>query len=380
MPVRIFQTWSLLVLSALLLGGCTVRGPLYAEGKIAGERVAANMDSPLAQGYLQTELAKQRPALLRQLKKLEQAYPGLPGSEQLAELTSRSSVDFATLLFARRLLARPDNDHLQQLSSELASRLGSPQTQEQRRRLFEQHHMLVVPGWYWQTRAETGADLAYPRQRLDALGLESSLIETDEHGSVEKNGAIIAEAIRAARSLDKPVILVSVSKGGADTAYALGHELADEPLDHLKGWLNIGGVVGGTTFARIALSDPEFWMREEGWPRNTPLTALQSLLPESSSERLARLRMPERVTVVNYAALPFASTLHHRSNSSFAALAEYGPNDGAALSHELLIPGAPSVLEIGVDHYMRDLRVMRRVIALLMVLMDCQLSSRVNQC
>ena len=372
----------LLVLAALnCLGGCTLRGPLYAEGEIGGEAVAANLDSPLAQAYLQPQAASRLPQDLNaRLQQLEHRYPGVPQPLAIAELTERTSIDFASLLFARRLLAQPQNLQLQLLSSRLAERLGEGVLAAQRARLFQRYHALVIPGWYWQTRSETGADLAYPRRRFAALGLSSTLVETDEHANVERNAAIIAAAVREARSLGKPVILISASKGGADTAYALGHELAGEPLTHVHGWLNIGGVVGGSTFAQIALADPAFWLAEEGMPPDTPLSALHSMLPGPSAERLAGLRLPQHVPVVNYAALPFASTLHARSQASFAALAPHGPNDGAALMHELLVPGAPSVLEIGVDHYMRDARVMPRVVALMMILMDCRYALGVREC
>ena len=368
----------LLALFFSVTGCAMLGGHGYAEGKVAGEEVAARLDSPLAQAYLQPQDAA--PALRARIRTIEVAYPGVPDAMQLAALTAETSPDFASLLYARRLLQQPLNRVAQQRSHELAQRLSLSRLDARHAHLFETHQALVVPGWFWQTRSETGADLAFPRRFLAGLGLRSTLVETDEHGTVEANAGIVAQAVRQARELDRPVVLVSVSKGGPEVAYALGHELAGEDLDHVRGWLNIGGVVGGSTFAQVALANPKTWFASEGLPRDTPLEPLRGLLPRPSQARLQGLQMPTGITVINYAAMTFSTTLDPRSHNSYEALSPRGPNDGAALLHELLMPGSASVLEIGIDHYMRSRRVMRRVIALLLLMMDCDQVLGVQRC
>jgi hypothetical protein len=361
------------------LAGCAMLGGHgYAQGEVAGEEVAARLDSPLAQAYLQPRDAA--PDLRARIRGIEAAYPGVPDAAQLAALTADTSPDFASLLYARRLLQQPLNLAAQQRSHQLAQGLSLAGLDARSAHLFATHHALVVPGWFWETRSETGADLAFPRRFLAGLGLRSTLVETDEHGTVEANAGIIAQALRKARELDRPVVLVSVSKGGPEVAYALGHELAGEDLAHVRGWLNIGGVVGGSTFAQVALADPETWFASEGLPRDTPLEPLRGLLPRPSQARLQGLQMPSGITVINYAAMTFSTTLDARSHNSYAALSPLGPNDGAALMHELLMPDSASVLEIGIDHYMRSRRVMRRVIALLLMIMECTQTPEGQRC
>ena len=370
-----------LLLLALFFGvtGCVMLGGHgYAEGEVAGEEVAARLDSPLAQAYLQPQDAAA--GLRARIQAIEVAYPGVPAASELTALTAETSPDFASLLYARRLLQQPRNRVAQQRSRELGQQLSLSRLDARRARLFETHHVLVVPGWLWQTRSESGADLAFPRRFLAGLGLRSTLVETAENGTVEANAGIVAQALRQARELDRPVVLVSVNKGGPEVAYALGHELAGEDLGHVRGWLNIGGVVGGSSFAQVALADPKTWLASEGLPQDTPLESLQSLLPRPSQVRLQRLHMPADLTVVNYAAMTFASTLDARSHNSYAALSPLGPNDGAALMHELLMPGSASVLEVGIDHYMRSRRVMQRVTALLLMVMDCDQALGVQRC
>ena len=197
----------LLLLAMLFsLTGCAMLGGYgYAQGEVAGEEVAARLDSPLAQAYLQPQEAD--PELRARIRAIEAAYPGVPDAAQLAALTAATSPDFASLLYARRLLQQPRNRVAQQRSHQLAQGLSLAGLDARSARLFATHHALVVPGWFWESRSETGADLAFPRRFLAGLGLRSTLVETNEHGTVEANAGIIAQAVRKARELERPVVL-----------------------------------------------------------------------------------------------------------------------------------------------------------------------------
>ncbi len=198
----------------------------------------------------------------------------------------------------------------------------------------------------------------------------STLIKTEEHGSVENNGVIISQAIKDAKTYNKSIILISVSKGGADTAYALGKVLNMLEAPYLSAWLNIGGIISGSTLVDLEMDSPDRWLTSIGFSVDTPLTAVESLRKEQSLIRMSALNFPSDVTIVNYVAMPFASNLSNKSRYSYNQLAIYGPNDGAALTHEMLVPDRHTVLEIGLDHYMRSLRAMRRVIALLYMMAE----------
>ena len=360
-----------------LLGatGCgTPKGPLYAEGEIVGEVVAANMDSEIAMYALSP--SEDEPAELKQLRqKLERTVGEIPSAAELQYLAQQGSTDFASVVYARAMLTQPGNRRWQTRSHLLRTQLSADETKQRLQKIFADHHALVVPGWHWRSRPETGAALSYPRKILASYGLQSTLVETDEHGSVEKNGKIIAQAIIDARSLQKSIVLVSASKGGADTAYALGGVLNDNQMSHLKGWLNVGGIIAGSTLIDLAADNPQHWLDWLGFDEDTPLTAVHSLTTAVASARLAKLEFSEEVTIINYAALPFGSTLQEKPRYGYTNLAAYGPNDGAALIQQLLVPGTHTVLEIGLDHYMRSPRAMHRLVALLMMIMECKAES-----
>ncbi len=361
------------VLSCISACG-TPKGPLYAEGEFVGEVVAANMDSEIAMYALAP--SDDEPVELRQRRQqLERTVSEIPSAAELQFLAQQGSTDFASVVYARAMLAQPGNRRWQTQSHLLRTQLNAAKTKQRLQRIFANHHALVVPGWHWRSRPETGAALSYPRKILASYGLQSTLVETDEHGSVERNGKIIAQAIKDAQSLHKSIVLVSASKGGADTAYALGAELNDHQMAHLKGWLNVGGIIAGSTLIDMAADDPQHWLDWMGFDEDTPLTAVHSLTTDVASARLAKLEFSDEVTIINYAALPFGSTLQEKPRYGYANLAAYGPNDGAALIQQLLVPGSHTVLEIGLDHYMRSPRAMHRLVALLMMIMECEAES-----
>lgn len=362
-------------LAVSVLSACgTPKGPLYAEGEIVGEMVAANMDSEIAK-YTLAPSADEPIELRQHRQQLEQTIGAIPDAAELQHLVKQGSPDFASVVFARALLGQPNNKRWQMQSRQLSEQLDTDEIKLQLEKVFAKHHALLVPGWHWKTRTDTGADLSFQRRILASFGLQSTLIETDEHGSVENNGVIIAQAIKDASALNKSIVLISASKGGADTAYALGAKLDASQTPYLKGWLNIGGIIAGSTLVDHAIDDPKRWLRWIGFAEDTPVTAIFGLNTEDASARLSQLKFPDSVTIVNYAALPFASSVNDKSVHSYTKLAAYGPNDGAALIQEMLVPGGHTVLEIGLDHYMRSRKAMHRAIALLLMIMECESES-----
>jgi|GEM_PF-3086974 len=359
-----------LLLYCFVLSGCaTLKGPYYASGQIANQTISENLDSDIAKIALSSSHNKYTDSRIKQLlARLD--ISSTPNPYQLQTLVSDGSTDFATIIYARHLLSEGRNPYWQSHSLDLSKHINSPATKAQIKENFSKHHALLIPGWNWETRHDTGADLEFQRKALALFGLTSSLVRTNEHGKVEQNGEIIVKAIEEAKNLNKSIIIISVSKGGTDTAYALGKLLNSEKAPHLAGWLNIGGIISGSTLVDLEVNDPEKWLLSIGFAPDTPLTAVRSLQKDISFKRASDLSYPESVTIVNYVALPFASNLSKQSRYSYQRLAQYGPNDGAALTHEMLVPDHPTVLEIGLDHFMRSLRAMNRAIALLYMITE----------
>ncbi len=364
----------LITLCGLFLFSCSAtKGSHYAEGVIAGERIHANLDSDIAKYTLQNSDSEPVDIKSKRLQ-LIQSFEGVPSPDKLQRLVEEGSTDFASLLYLKAITSDSNNLSWQQKSYSLSGQLEASDKKKEIRRLFEKHHALLVPGWHWKTRSDTGADLKFQRKVLASYGLTSSLIETNENGSVEENAKIIAEVINEASSLNKSIILISVSKGGADTAFAIGNVLNIKQVPYLKGWLNIGGIISGSTLVELEMDTPAEWLSSIGFSEDTPLTAVRSLNKEHANSRAGIMTYPDSMTIVNYVAVPFKSNLSKHAEYSYSKLAKYGPNDGAALIYEMLVPESNTVVEIGLDHYMRSLRAMRRAITLLYMIMEEQKS------
>lgn len=358
-----------------LLPACGVsKGPLFAQGEIAGESISAEMDSPIAKYSL--EPSEDEPIDLKKRRtQLEASIDSIPTSSELQYLVDQGSADFASLILARALLDQEYNNRWQTQSYLLSQTLRSAETKERLTENFGNHHALLIPGWHWKTRSDTGADLEFQRRILASFGLQSTLVETNEHGTVEENARLIASAIRQISVLNKPIVIISVSKGGAETAYALGAELSENQAADIKGWLNIGGLIAGSSLVDHSSHDPKRWLRSIGFSEDTPVSAFNGLKTHVASARLAELKFPSNITVINYVGVPFASSVNEKAKYSYSLLARQGPNDGAALTQEMLMPNGVTVLEIGLDHYMRSRRAMNRAISLLLMIMECKVGA-----
>ncbi|MEM8845339.1 MAG: hypothetical protein AAGB35_09905 [Pseudomonadota bacterium] len=363
------------ILILMLLLGCASKGPLYAEGQIAGEPVSAEMDSKIAKYSLAPD--DDEPENIRKLRiDLQESSATIPSTSELQYLVDKGSIDFATIILARALSSQENNRRWQAESYALSKQLDSVGTKQRFIKSFENHHALLIPGWHWKTRRDTGADLKYQRRALAAFGLQTTLVETNEHGDVEENALIIAQAINDSRKLNQSIVIISASKGGAETAYALGAYLEESQTAHVKGWLNIGGLIFGSTLVNYTADDPKRWLRSIGFAEDTPVSVFDKLYPDIASSRLASLNFPSNLTVVNFVGLPFASTVGEQAKYGYSLLASIGPNDGTALIQEMLMPNGYTVVEVGLDHFMRSRRAMARALSLLLLITECQLDQK----
>ncbi len=74
--------------------------------------------------------------------------------------------------------------------------------------------------------------------------------------------------------------------------------------------------------------------------------------------------------VINYIGVPLSGTVSARARSGYERLARFGPNDGLTLLADAWLPGAPTILEIGLDHYFVAPDADTRAVALLAIVID----------
>ena len=346
----------------LALGGCVgSRSPeqFHAHGHVAGSLINTRVDSPLAEYYLEdfSRGHPHRADLNEELRHIESRLePGIPDRDTLKWITRHHSRDVATIFLVERLASDPLNRqfsdlYLQQL--ELVISGGANESMPTP--LKSDVVFLVVPGWYWRSPSFDGS-LEVPRQHLERYGYETALVSTDEQGSVEENAEVVADRLRQLKKSGTSVVLVSVSKGGAEAALALGGLLTWEESEHVVAWINVNGGLRGSPLADEMLS----WRRTVFthmlmWlVHRDSVKSLRSMRTGHRRRVFSSLQFPPHLLVVNFTAVPFSGQVTPRRFRYERLLNDDGPNDGSLLTRDELIAGVPTVVEIGFDHYFFD--------------------------
>lgn len=331
---------------ALLIQGCAVGSKLQASGTVAGHRLAGTVDSPHARDYL---AGRPLPAELAEMRAQYLEHGLVPSRTALAAIARRYSPDVATLLLIETVSAQPDARNLRRrFEAEVASLRGRG-LENTDTQFPEDLVVLVVPGWFYVAHAaDTGADLADQRRILEEMGVDNHLVPIDENGTVEDNARIVADAIR--EHSDRPVLLVSASKGGAEVAYALARGLEPADTRAIVGWISIGGVLRGTPFADRVFQPDLCWLarlklRSEGFD----MEGARSLQTTNPSFRDLNVRA--HFPIVTYIASPLSGHISDRGSFGYNRMRDHGPNDGLTLLADELIPGSTPLLVPGVDHF-----------------------------
>jgi len=270
---------------------------------------------------------------------------------RLRELGREVSVDFAALAFARAVGADAGSRAVQAAFERfLQAGLERSAAALRRPRAFP-YTVLFAPSWLYRSHPETGSDFARQRRLLDRLGIPNRLITSGESDSVEDNAAAIAAAVRAARSDNHPVMLVSASKSGAEAALALSRLLTPEETTGVAAWVNIVGALHGTPLADAALRPPASWMaRTICWINGWNWAGLASMATEPSRRRLEGARLPEAITVVNVIAVPVSGSVGATVYGGYRVLLSDGPNDGVVLLANTVWPSGVNLVALGADH------------------------------
>ncbi len=267
-------------------------------------------------------------------------------SEDVLQQVARGEgIDFATALLYQRLSVCPKNaEALQQLRQ-------FEDTESQNGRDLDVM-LAVVPGAFYVEYPETGADGSRLRTAAETLGCQSVLIPTKSVGTLAENAQTIIDWLLQER--DKPVILASLSKGGADIKVALQHPRASEAFSNVAGWINVGGITNGSPIVTwiLARKIPTLIARALFWWRRRELQFLYDLDRRQGAPLDFELRPPSHLRMIHVVGFPLK---HHLSNNHSRTwhrrISEFGPTDAATvLIDNCRLPGI--VLPIwGADHY-----------------------------
>jgi hypothetical protein len=360
----------------LLLAGCATHGwwdptldPSASEfaEQVDSERARVLLTDLVARGSADSRLATlTSPAISGDAGRSRPNAGWIPDQAWLRERADDVSMDFAALAFAQAIGA-DERSRAVQTAFDQALREGASRS---RQVLSERGRfpftVLFAPAWFYRSHPANGSDFARQRRLLDDLGIAHRLIEPAESGSVEDNAETIADAVRAAGRNKETVILVSVSKSGAEAALALSRVLTPEEARPVAGWVNAAGALLGTPLADAALTPPASWLaRFVFWVARWDTAGLISMATEPSRRRLEGARLPEAIAVVNLVAVPVSGSVGAKVVMGYKVLSRHGPNDGVVLLADTVWPGGANIVALGADHLFTSRREAAHDMALL---------------
>jgi hypothetical protein len=331
-------------------------------GYLANKPISTTVDSQLAKYYLEASSTHIFPNANanERIADVERRFEGRAlDSLTLREISEETSPDFATTFFINHSLSDRYNQRFQAGFFSELQRIKSLIYQRRWARIvqtgLQRYKLLFIPGFHYLSDNTSGADFSNQRQLMHQLGLDVQLAATEEDGTVEENAAIIAHIVRAESSAHSKLILVSTSKGGPETALALGKILKPGETTSVKAWLSVGGLIRGTLLADRIIAWPKSWIARIIFSHEkVDFRSLPGLTTAASRARMNGINLSRHILVVQYVATPLSGDIADNVRSRYAYLRKYGPNDGLTLLADELMPDGITIIEPGVDHFYRD--------------------------
>ena len=352
--------FALCLLCSILLGCASTVPKITTTAEFAGQIVETTVDSQIAKYYFENYLQakKTNPDFDLLIDEIHDVpHHTVPSREQLKVLSDRMSVDFAALYLANYLLKADNNQPFQDTFNQEIAKIKTHWDSHflTNQRDYSSYLFLFVPGWFYKSEPWTGADLARPRKAVDRLGFAHRLVEVDELGTIEDNARRIADYVIQYQQSGKKIILVSVSKAGAEVALALGQLLTYTQSQNVKAWVNIGGIIQGSLIADSATRWPKRWITElyflfKGWD----FASVESMTTHKSKARFARLSIPRHILIINYIGIPLSGDVSVPARDRYLKLRRHGPNDGLTLITDAIVPHGFTIAQLGFDHFFLD--------------------------
>lgn len=349
-----------LIVAAILFGAAALTvscgsAPRHDfAGRIAGIAVETALDSPDAVAFAVRHQGTEAVQGQVWAKRVTARFDHRPlDTHSLQQLARETSVDTAAIYFTERIMR--EHAALNTAFRQEVARLRAGNAGITAASATAPYQFLFVPGFHYQTNTTTGADLARQRHRLAQAGYDVRLVAVDEDGVIERNAAIIAASIHDAARDGRPIILVSASKGGAETAFALGRLLDAETAEAVKAWVSVGGLLRGTYLADHAQAWPRSWFaRLVAWHVGFDAGVIADLTVVRNRPRFASLNIPQHIMMVQYIGVPLSGQVARDVHGRYRELSRYGPNDGLTTLADQLIPGGHVIVDLGLDHFFRD--------------------------
>lgn len=278
---------------------------------------------------------------------VESLQGAMPDTAGLRELTAQQGTDFATAAFYHAIRAMPRHRRF----IDRVDRQAVTAVQAQRT-----IRLLVVPAFFYREYPEVGGDGQHIIDVARACGMAAELVPVHSTGRVGDNIEIVRDALQSAAGSE--IWLMSMSKGGAEIRLLLQQQGNRLPLDDLRLWFNVSGLVNGCDLVDHMLGSPLRRIKTRALCAATgaEYAAMEELLTDRPCWR-QNLILPPRLQVINVFGLPLISHLQKALLARYHRLKHLGPNDGMVLLSRAYVPAGLIYPLWGADHFMRDARV-----------------------
>lgn len=213
----------------------------------------------------------------------------------------------------------------------------------------------VVPGAFHREHRHTGADGARVIAIAQQMGCEARVIPTASFGGLDQGARTIVEWLRMHRR--RRIVLLSLSKGGAEVKRALSLPEAADTFADVSAWISLSGMVAGTPLVdwlrrrwlRWSGVRAWLWWKGHGMQAMTDLRRAPDEPPASGWPGV-----PPHLRMVHVYGCPLQRHLVHPwATRAYARLSPLGPNDGGGILLSDLA-GLPGIVYPvwGVDHYL----------------------------
>lgn len=274
----------------------------------------------------------------------------LPSAGELRDLAAREGIDAATERLYRRVLESPVHGPFIRRVDELCDGPA----------LAGWDHdavLAVVPGLSYRENPRSGADGRFVREEARRMGCPTRLVPLASGGTVRENARLLCDWLIGQPG--GPLILVSLSKGGADVKMALAEPDADQAFRNVVAWVSLCGTLDGTRMADwlLSRSPRALALRLYCRLRGQSTAVLHDLRYRRGGPLDRPLRLPPHIRLISVAGFPLRQHFTRgAARRCHGRLADLGPNDGAlVLADVCALPGLVYPVW-GADHYLQPER------------------------
>lgn len=349
----------------VLCASCIPKTSIPVDGLLFGRPLQITVDNGLAKQMLTDPSSEV-------VTKLFADYKDKPlNTSTLAEIAAIHSMDVATLYFLQRAYQDNQNKQAQNLYLTYLDQLSADIYNQQLTPLIN-YYVAFVPGLDYNDTIN-GGNFARQRRLLTASGIQNELILTDDWGLTDDNAETVAKRLKELSLTHEKIIVVSASKGGLETAVALGKILKPEETKSIKAWVSVGGILNGSPVADNYLCWPKCWIAEIGLMTvGQKISLVKDVSYKKRANEFAQFVFPDNIKRVHFVGAPLSTQIHKRIKANYCSIKKFGPNDGITpLADEVSQKGI-IVSELGFDHYYKHPDIDKKTIALALVVADIQ--------